>query len=623
MKQQHKIKPTKLKKKEHSHSNFPYYWLLALVVIIAITAYSNIFKCDFLNFDDREYFTAYPEITNINFSSIKAYFSNYYVAMYQPLPVLSFALTYKFFQLNPVPYHLINLVFHVFNIIMVFMFVKKLSDNKSIALFTAFIFALHPMNVESVTWISARSSGMFVFFYLTALYYYLKYVKEGKKTYDLALVLLFFLLSLFSKAQAVTLPLIIVAVDYYLKRKFNLKLIAEKLPFFVLSLIFGIVAIMQQGASESTFNIHESFSLIDKFFLITYAISFYIVRLFFPFNLSGTYLFPVKEGAFLPLEFYAASLLLLTVIILVFVYHKRKPYILFGLAFFLLSLSLTLQILPTRWIITADRYAYLPFIGLLFVIGSLIAEIKSSQTRKFIYLGIALLGLVFAFLTHDRNKVWANNETFWTSAIEHNKNNAAAYNNRGTARNESADNEKSDLKRIQKINDALSDFSKAIALDTTYAEAFYNSGLAKYRLGNAEEAIPDYSKAIALRPKYVSAYNNRGNAYKAIKEFDAAMADFNKVISLNPNVPDVYNNIGALKNEIKEYHAAIEAFTKSIAINNNMPVAYKNRGYSKYMLGDIEGACNDWKKAANLGDKEAQTEITTGVCAPDLPAGGL
>ncbi len=200
---------------------------LLLIGIMLVTAflYSNCLHNDILNFDDIEYFNMYPEVVQLSWLSIKKIFTSYYLIMYQPLPVLTFAINFYFTGLDPFPLHLLNICFHIANIALVYYFIKQLSEKTTTATIVAVLFAIHPMSVEAVSWISARSSSMYTFFYVLALISYVQYHKSNFAVKHLLLSALFFILSLFTKAQAVTLPVLLLAIDYYYARKFSWRLV--------------------------------------------------------------------------------------------------------------------------------------------------------------------------------------------------------------------------------------------------------------------------------------------------------------------------------------------------------------------------------------------------------------
>src|SRR5579862_3164285 len=343
---------------------------VCLIAILIITGfiYSNALEHALLNFDDNEYF-AYPEIRQLTWHNLKLYFSHYYLIMYQPIPVLSFAINYYFSQVETFPLHMVNLIFHLLNVVLVYLFIQKLAHKQLIALLVAMLFAIHPMNVEAVTWMSSRSSGLYTFFYLLALLFYLKYIEFAQKKY-LVFVGVAFLLSLLCKAQAVTLPLILLVIDFYHSRINKTLLpgiLLEKMPFFILSFIFGIIAIMDKNTLENITNgMLVSYTYPEIICLVCYSFVFYLYKLFVPINLCAIHVYPPLVNGYLPLIYYVSPFILLTGIASLWPIARNRKYVQFGLLLFLISIVINIQIIPSRLFIVSERYGYFPYLGLFF-----------------------------------------------------------------------------------------------------------------------------------------------------------------------------------------------------------------------------------------------------------------
>lgn len=599
MKSKTKVKPASItpqvKKKTTSEGiKMNPFWLLIPVLIVTFLVYSNSFNNEMLNFDDNEYFADYPEVVNYNASHIKTYFSNYYVLMYQPLPIWSFAVTFKYFGLNPAPYHAVNLFFHLFNILVAFLFVRALTQKPYVALFVAAFFAIHPMNVEAVTWISARSSSMFVFFYLLSLLFYVKYHLSKFEPKHLVISCLFFILSLFSKAHAVTLPVIMVIIDIYFKRRWNLRFYVEKVPFFLLSLLFGIIAISDKGTTVNILHGLEKFTLVDNFFLLSYSVSFYIVRLFSPVNLCSVYVYPEKLNGALPPEYYIAPLLLAVLAFLVFRFRKKFPYLIFGTLFFLAGLSLTLQIIPSRLFIVTDRYTYLPYLGLLTIIGLLIFDTKSTTLRNALVTISVLAFVVFSVLSFNRNKVWANDLNLATDII--NKNPAVPYIGRayGVRANFY-------LNRLQNPQMALKDYDMAINLDQTDRITYYNRGVLRNKMQDNSGVIEDMEMAEKLGLRYHDLNNFLGAAYYNEGKLEKAVENFKKAIEINPGYIEAYNNLGATLGTLNQLDSSIYFIEKALELNPSHAESHRNRGILYLRENKNTEACFHFNKAKQLG----------------------
>ena len=334
------MKPTGKKaieqeEKRNKRTRRLYAGLLGGIIILAFLLYRNSLSNEVLHFDDMEYFAAHPDVTHLSWQSIREFFSSYYLLMYQPLPVLTLSINYSVSGMNPLPMHLFNLLFHLINIFLVFRFTRILTDNRPVALAVAFLFAIHPMNVEAVSWISARSSGMYTCFYLLALIFYLRYVRKDFKVKLFLITLLFFILSLFSKSQAVTLPLVLILIDWLSGRKLlSRRVIIEKVPFLALSLLFAWITIHNPEESNIAMRgMLANYSPLDDLFMVCWSFSFYIVKFFVPVGLCGAYVFPPKAGSMLPPEYYLSPILLVAVGLFLYRFRRKRMLI----AGFLLS----------------------------------------------------------------------------------------------------------------------------------------------------------------------------------------------------------------------------------------------------------------------------------------------
>ncbi|MEP7170481.1 MAG: hypothetical protein ABI855_14020, partial [Bacteroidota bacterium] len=419
----------------------PNYFLAGILIIVAFL-YSNALHGDILTFDDNEYFSNYPEVTHLAWKNVKEFFTHYYVIMYQPLPVLSFASNYHFSGMNTFPLHVINLFFHLANIILVFQFIKLISGNNSIALIVAMLFGIHPMNVEAVSWISARSSSMYTFFYLFALIYYLKFIKNGQLK-DIIITGVFFIFSLFSKAQAVTLPIVLLLLDYYFDRKLlSKKVIFEKIPFFVLSILFGMITLLDKSTMKNiTEGMMISYSTLDIFFMVCYSFVFYLCKFILPVSLCSIYVYPLKNGLLLPWEYYASAAVILLFLFTIYRWRKNKKVI-FCIGLFFVTIAINIQIIPSRLFIVADRYAYFPYIGLYLLPMILIQNLKKEKiyffNKNYPYL-ISMLIIYctfFSYVVVKRNSIWQNDIVLLSDIISKNPPAAyisRAYGNRGLA----------------------------------------------------------------------------------------------------------------------------------------------------------------------------------------------
>lgn len=583
---------------------------LLLWIIIAITGvvYSNCLNNAILNFDDLEYFNMYPEVINLSLASVKKIFTSYYLIMYQPLPVLTFAINYAMTGMEPMPIHLVNVAMHLINIWLVFKFISELTDKKNIALVVAFLFALHPMNVEAVSWMSARSSSMYVLFYLLALRSYVRYHKTNFQTKHLIIAALYFIVSLFSKAQAVTLPVVLFAIDYYYSRKLNAKLVLEKIPFFALSVVFGLITVMD---SDTQGNLKDgmliSYNAIDLFFMVCYSFAFYFAKLILPANLCGIYVYPPKTGGSLPWEYYASPLLLLGILFLLYRFRKNRTVI-FGAALFFITISINIQLIPSRLFITTDRYAYFPYVGLFLIIGYIYNQLQQNEALAKKYLqpfgsALVIAGLVYCYAIWERNKTWNNDYDFLTDIIEKNEPVpyiSRAYGNRGNY-----------FLNNGMFNEALADFTSALKVKPDDGQSFYNRAITYIKINRFQEALVDLDSSIKYNPKFALSYSNMAFIKYNMKDNVAALEACNKCIALNPQLPEVYNIRAAIYFSNNDLPAAEKDLDKALSLKKDFSDAYKNRGILYMKTNRNTQACGDFKNAKLYGDQSVDGLINT------------
>ncbi len=607
-------------------------WAPWVVVIITALVYTNALGNGFTNYDDDFYIINNQLLRDFSWQGIKSIFTSFYAANYHPLTTLTNWLEFHFAGLNPFSYHLFNVVLHLANTWLVYKVVKQLSGKDFTALFTALLFGIHPMHVESVAWIAERKDVLHSFFFLLAIHYYLRYQQEGFKRPLYIATLVCFILSLLSKSAAVSLPVLLIAIDMYKSRKLVTSVWLEKLPFFALSILFGVLAILSQRAAGAIHNFSETHSVIERLFFLTYGVSSYLVRAVLPLHLAAVHNYPVIVGGILPWTYYASLPFLAALLWLVVRKSAYRREILFGGAFFLITIALMLQIIGVGSALTAERYTYISYIGLFYIAGQYLAGLYEGRSGKNILLVAAAVGLVFSGLAWSRIGVWKDAYSLFTDAIEKNPEHYFAYWMRG---NQYYADGKKDV-AIQDYNmaiqanpdfvdlyydrghaffetnnpaAAIADYNRAIELKPTMAAAFNDRGWAIFRTGNKDVGLKDINKAIALDPALPEAYNNRGTVYYESGDINAALPDFDKAIALKPDFELPYLNRAAIKANSKDFTGALQDYNAVIEMYPNDNGALYNRGLVKLNLNDRAGACSDLNSAANAGNVMAGEAI--------------
>lgn len=396
---------------------YPHLWsglvLFVLAALVFIPMLDNGFA--YMAADDNWMLYNNAQVYSLDWGNIVHYFTSFFHGQYSPVNTLAYSVIYSIFGMNPFWYHVFSLMLHIFNTLLVYNFIhtllqfsvpKKgltLSKNNSIriAFFTALLFAIHPIQVESVAWISASKVVFYAFLFLECLVLYLKYIEKRKnKYYIIALIL--FIISFGIKEQTVILPLCCLLIDWYLKRNWEKgRLLIEKIPFFVVAIGLGIVEVIGQQSFFGYNLEYHYYPFFQRMFLACYAIPEYLFKLFLPLHLSYWYAFPMKPGEPLPVIFWFYPLVVLA--ILFFLYRSWKTgkrYILFGAGFFFVNVVLALHIIPmSRGVMMADRYMYLSSIGMFFIISVLLSglfkQLKAGGASWYLYAISFILYIIY------------------------------------------------------------------------------------------------------------------------------------------------------------------------------------------------------------------------------------
>ncbi|MFL5730980.1 MAG: tetratricopeptide repeat protein [Cytophagaceae bacterium] len=558
--------------------------LVSIILIITFIAYLPSLKNGFTNWDDPNYVYENGTIQKFNKENVTRMLTKDHMGNYHPLTMLSLALDFSMGKLKPKTYHLTNLLLHMVNTALVFIFIFLLFERTDLAAVTSALFGVHAIHVESVAWISERKDVLYTMFFLASLIFYLRYLKEFNiKYYFIAIG--FFILSDLSKGMAVSLSLTLMAIDWLKERNLlDRKVILEKLPFFIISILVGIKAISAQSLSKDTDGMPD-YNFFERILFAAYGFCQYLYKLILPVNLSAFYSYPEKDT--IPFEFWLYLALGILITAAAFYSIRKSREYFFCFMFFLFNIILVLQILPVGKAIMADRYAYVPSIGFFLLIAIALSQIKMD--KAFTFIPVVLYVVILSAFTYERCKVWHDSFSLWTDVIEKQPKAGIAYNNRGV--------EYAERKNYER---AIPEYDKAIELNPEHTEAYNNRGVARAALKNYSGAKQDYNKAIRLKPDYFDPYYNRGNAFIEMKDTLAAIRDYDKVLELNPYHSGALNNRGLARRMVKNYQGAMNDFNRAIELYPNNAEAYANRALLRTDMGDLKGAQEDNEKALAL-----------------------
>ncbi|MFN0173111.1 MAG: tetratricopeptide repeat protein [Saprospiraceae bacterium] len=586
----------KRSKKEAQPQSKNYNYGLIVLAVFTFFLYLKVRTCDFLTgWDDDSYVVDNPYIQQLSWENLKKIFSSFFLGNYQPMSVLSYAIDFSLVKLKPAAYHITNLLFHIVNIFLVFKLFKKLQMSNVVCYTVAILFAIHPTRVESVAWIAERKDVMYAMFYLLSMIYYLKFREEKNAKLYLASLGLFLSAAL-SKSMAISLPVVLILTDLFLDRKFDHKNLWNKIPFFAISMLFGLVALYSQGYQSKAYEIAKDFSIFERFILVFAAIGKYMALIFAPFNLSAIQYYPIEPGEAMPAWAYLSMAGVIGLLYLAFKNKKYQVEIGFGLLFFLASIGMVLQFVPFGHAIIAERYTYLPYLGLFFIIGVFLDQLLKVKIRTTLIYSISIVFVLYlTVITYQRIPVWQNSITLFTDVIEKFPQTANAWWYRGNA-----------YKNYKQFDLAIKDFSKAIELDPNYDAAYFNRAYSNAALEKHIEALPDYDKTIEIKPDYAPAYLNKANSLYALKRYDEALFFYQKTISVDSSYQAANLGIADVLVVKNEPAKAVPVYEQYLNNNPSDARAFNSLGVAQYNNNEQAKACESWRKAAGLGSVPAR-----------------
>ncbi|MGB0929616.1 MAG: tetratricopeptide repeat protein, partial [Chitinophagales bacterium] len=570
-------------------------WIaLSAILLLTFLCFTPTLTSDFIRtWDDGVYLTNNKQLKPLSFETIRTIFTSTVGSNYNPLPILTFAIEKHLFGLNPLPFHFNNVLLHLMATGMVFWLMLAMRVRWYVVLIVSLLFGIHPMRVESVAWITERKDVLFGLFYIAALVAYV-YRIQALKNKDISKAnkyfwwcFAFFIPALFSKIQAVSLPLSLLAFDFYFKRRLRFRLLFEKTPFFLMSLAFGLTGIFfldKSGALGS----NASFPLIERLLFAPYNLCVYLYKLFLPYPMSTFYPYPLKVEGGLPMIYYLTPFIFLGITAIVVWSLKRTRALAFGFMFFLVNIVFLLQIVGAGAAFTADRFTYIPYLGLFFVMGMGVDYLMQKFPKwRIVTLSLAATYLmVFAAYTFQHSKIWKNSETLWTYTINHYPRAWQAFSNRADY-----------YGRNKEIEKAMADYSSAIKINSGYESAYNNRGNLHFRLGQEQKALKDYNIALRIKPKNHRALGNRGAIYYRMGKYQEALKSLDKAIELRKNYTEGYMNRGIVYSVLKQYPNAKTDFDEMLRLNPNHTLGYYWRGLALQNMNDHSAAIKDFTKA--------------------------
>jgi len=576
-------------------------WICAGLAGLTLAAFWPVTHADFVNIDDAIYVATNMRVQQgLTWENVKWAFSTYYFSNWHPLTWLSYLLDCEIFGANPRAMHCVNLTWHVANVLLLFGLLKRVTGATWPSAVVAALFAVHPLHVESVAWISERKDVLSTFFWITSMWAYCEYVKArcaGWYTAAAALCAL----GLMCKAMLVTLPFALLLFDLWPLRRFDLsapdwlgrvaKLIVEKLPFFALAAVTGFLTLVAQQTGEAIIPF-EPLSLSDRIenALISYVL--YLAKIFWPTELAVFYPHP---GEWPAMQFVVSLALLAGVSAAAVLYVRRHPFLFTGWFWFLGTLVPVIGLVQVGGQSMADRYMYVPSIGLFVALVWMLRRAAARVPVAGMATVVTIVLFICTVLTYQQSRLWHDSVTLFTHAARVVPPNSVVLNNLGSA-----------LLEAGRASEADEAFSRALELDPEDPLALGNAGNSLLRAGRIDEALLRYRKALGVKPDMPQLHLNAGLAFYRKSEFMSALQHYGRALQLNPFYIEAYINAGNVLMALGQPAAAATNYARVAELKPDHAGAHYNLGHAALAQGQPKQAAEHFGQATRADPEYAE-----------------
>jgi tetratricopeptide (TPR) repeat protein len=600
--------------------------LISLFLMAAVlVAYEPVRNNEFIDFDDDVYVTDNPDVkAGLTLKSVFWAFSTFRATNWHPLTWLSHMVDFELYGLNPRGHHTTNLLLHIMNTLFLFLILHRMTGELWGSGFVAALFALHPLGVESVAWVAERKNGLSTLFWMLTMWAYISYVQRPILT-NYLLVTLSFILGLLSKPMLVTLPFVMLLLDYWPLCRFEpghsnnhsqldtyqkvkpvgpkssmIHLILEKIPFFALSAgscVATILAAHGGGAIGSP----EMYPLEIRIANALISYVSYIWKMIWPHPLAVLYPYP---SVFPMWQIVGAGLLLTCITMFTIRSARKRPYLLVGWFWYLGTLFPVIGMVQVGTQGTADRYTYVPLIGLFIMIANGVPDILGGWTYKRILLaiGVILVLPVLMVLTRMQVSHWKNSNTLFAHTLNVTSNNSRIHNNLGFA-----------LVLQGKTKEAIPHYTEALRIDPYFAAAHYNLGVALSEQGNIQEAIAHYLEALRINPSHAGAHNKLGMILARQGKNQEAVVHFTQAIRIRPGYADLYSNLGNSQAELGKLEEAVASYAAALRIKPDHFGVHYNLAIALVRQGKIQEAISHFIESLRIKPDFAEAHFNLGL----------
>ena len=575
---------------------YSFFSICLVLTIVTAAVFWQVHKFDFVYYDDPEYVSENPHLQGgFTRENIKWAFTESYAANWHPLTWLSHMLDHKLFGTNSSGHHLTSLILHIANTLLLFMVLKRATKALWQSAFVAALFAIHPLHIESVAWVSERKDVLSTFFWMLTMICYVWYT-ERTSIWRYLLTLLIFALGLMTKPMLVTLPLVLLLLDYWPLERLQIKnlfsLILEKVPLFTLSAVSSIITLaVQKKAVVAVSSLPLSIRLANS--LLSYAK--YIEKMFIPSRLAFYY--PHPSGYISYWQAVGAALMLLVVSALIFKKSLRYKYLPVGWCWYLGTLVPVIGLVQVGEQAMADRYTYIPLIGLFIIVAWGITDLLSGwKYRNCVLAVVAPSVILFLSVTaYIQTSFWRNTVTLFEHASQVTDGNYLVHHFLGQY-----------LLKQGEFDKVIYHESQALLIEPDFPQANNSIGIALVRKGKLPEAVVHFKRTIQMKPDYAEAYSNAGGALLDLGRYDEAMPYLTTAIKLDSNIAEAHYNLGIIYAKRGSLDKAVEHLTKTIQLNSGLAKAYSNLGAVLAQQGKFDDAVSNLEQALRLDPDNAQ-----------------
>ncbi len=596
-------------------SRLPVWLMAAMLALVTLALYWPALRCDFLNYDDQDYVTENVHVQNgLNLENIKWSCLHPVSANWHPVTMLSHMLDCQLFALKPWGHHLTNVLLHCLNVVLVFALLQLLTGARWRSLLVAALFGWHPLHVESVAWVAERKDVLSTFFGLLALIFYARYAQlkiQNTKFWiqNYLLSLFFFSLGLMSKPMLVTWPFVMLLLDYWPLNRIpnrqhsvsDLKLLLlEKVPFFTLAAAASITTFVVQQQAGAV-QMLESVPLTARFGNALISYWRYLGNIIWPTDLAVFYPHP----GYWPLaKVIAAGACLVGVSLLLFWKRRPYPYLLVGWLWFLGTLVPVIGLVQVGSQSKADRYAYIPSLGVLILV--VWGAYSLARGRRNLLILLALTSFTATILcfgaTRHQLGYWQDSKTLFRHTLEVTKNNYVAQNHLGDA-----------LLQTGEVNEAFRHFQEALRLNPDYDLAHNNLGCILFKNHLITEAIVQYREAIRLNPDFAEAHFNLGDALGKQGQLAEAVSEYREGLRLRPDDAKAHYNLGDALGRQGQLAEAVSEYRDGIRLKADDADAHNSLGNILLMQGQTDEAIGQYREAVRLKPKDAEVHLNLGT----------